>query len=174
MAPHSTVGWSTWEEENLLPWLESNRYLTWNALSHAYWQQYQIRRSAESLRGKRYHILRKRRDAGHTPIKNKRQPTTCEHRKLLVKGRKKNPLKRRIRRWLRNVSTGQSDRSDSTGTKRSSTGKTSPNVSTTYQADQLVGLEVVPSGSAQLDYARNLSWIWDYAHRLGAAGKLAL
>ncbi|KAJ5100891.1 hypothetical protein N7456_006943 [Penicillium angulare] len=157
MAPHSTVGWSTWEEENLLPWLELNQDLTWNALSQAYWQQYQIRRSSESLRGKRYHILRKRRDAGHTPIKNKRQPTTCEHRKLLVKGRKKNPLKRRIRRWLRNISTGQSDRSDSTGTKRSST-----------------GLEVVPSGPAQLDYARNLSWIWDYAHRLRAAGKLAL
>ncbi|KAJ5100858.1 hypothetical protein N7456_006910 [Penicillium angulare] len=157
MAPHSTVGWSTWEEENLLPWLESNRDLTWNALSHAYWQQYQIRRSAESLRGKRYHILRKRRDADHTPIKNKRQPTKREHRKLLVKGRKKNPLKRRIRRWLQNVSTGQSDRSDSTGIKRLST-----------------GLEVVPSGSAQLDYARNLSWIWDYAHRLGAARKLAL
>ncbi|KAJ5267436.1 hypothetical protein N7478_010244 [Penicillium angulare] len=81
MTPHNAVGWSAWEEENLLPWLESNRDLTWKALSIAYWQQYHVRRSVESLRGKKHHILRKRRDAGKTLIVNESEASNFEEEK---------------------------------------------------------------------------------------------
>jgi hypothetical protein len=59
MSPRSTVGWPEWEEENLLPWLDENRTLSWKALQDAYYEQYGVKRSPESLRGKMYHILRK-------------------------------------------------------------------------------------------------------------------
>jgi hypothetical protein len=53
------VGWSEWEEENFLPWLDENRTLSWKALQYAYYEQYGVKRSPDSLRGKMYHILRK-------------------------------------------------------------------------------------------------------------------
>jgi hypothetical protein len=64
MSPRSEVAWAEWEEKNLLPWLDAHRALPWKARSHAYSEQYQMDRSAESLRGKKYHILRKQRRIG--------------------------------------------------------------------------------------------------------------
>jgi hypothetical protein len=61
MSPRSEVIWSKGEEKNLLFWLDAHRALPWKARSRAYYEQYQIDRSVESLRGKKYHILRKQR-----------------------------------------------------------------------------------------------------------------
>ncbi len=64
MSPRSEVAWSEWEEKNLLPWLDAHRALPWKARPRAYYEQYQVDRSVESLRGKMYHILRKQRRTG--------------------------------------------------------------------------------------------------------------
>jgi hypothetical protein len=47
------------EEENLLRWLDENRSLPWKDLPDAYREEFGVDRSVESLRGKKYHILRK-------------------------------------------------------------------------------------------------------------------
>lgn len=59
MSPRSASGWPEWEEKNLLSWLDAHRELSWKARSDAYYEQHRVARSAESLRGKKYHILRK-------------------------------------------------------------------------------------------------------------------
>ncbi|KAJ5982338.1 hypothetical protein N7451_012438 [Penicillium sp. IBT 35674x] len=59
MSSHGTMSWSEREEENLLRWLDKNRALPWKALPNAYSEQFGVDRSVESLRGKKYHILRK-------------------------------------------------------------------------------------------------------------------
>ncbi|CAG8171307.1 unnamed protein product [Penicillium salamii] len=53
-----------WEEENILSWLDAHRALPWKDRSDAYYEQYQVCRSVESLRGKKYHILRKQSGTG--------------------------------------------------------------------------------------------------------------
>ncbi|CAG7996172.1 unnamed protein product [Penicillium salamii] len=60
MSPRSASGWPEWEEKNLLSWLDAHQELSWKARSDAYYEQHRVARSAESLRGKKYHILRKR------------------------------------------------------------------------------------------------------------------
>ncbi|KAJ5267770.1 hypothetical protein N7478_010578 [Penicillium angulare] len=113
MTPHNAVGWSAWEEENLLPWLESNRNLTWKALSIAYWQQYRVRRSVESLRGKKHHILRKRRDASSSSIARESKVPKCANCKC--KGK---PPRRRSKRRLNNLPMHQSNRNGSAKSER--------------------------------------------------------
>jgi hypothetical protein len=61
MYSRSATGWSEWEEDNLLPGLEENSKLPWTDRAQAYSKQFGVSRSVESLRGKKYHILRKRR-----------------------------------------------------------------------------------------------------------------
>jgi hypothetical protein len=61
MYSRSATGWSEREEDNLLPWLEENSDLSWTDRAQAYSKQFGVSRSVESLRGKKYHILRKRR-----------------------------------------------------------------------------------------------------------------
>ena len=61
MSPRSASGWPEWEEKNLLSWLDAHQELSWKARSDAYYEQHRVARSAESLRGKKYHILRKSR-----------------------------------------------------------------------------------------------------------------
>ncbi|OQE09729.1 hypothetical protein PENFLA_c099G08860 [Penicillium flavigenum] len=75
MAPRSEVAWEEWEEKSLLPWLDAHRALPWKAHSHAYSEQYQVDRSVESLRGKKYHILRKQRRIGARPLKHPGHPS---------------------------------------------------------------------------------------------------
>ncbi|KAJ6004655.1 hypothetical protein N7540_013024 [Penicillium herquei] len=60
MPPRNTTGWSEREEERLLPWLGSKSGMTWKEIAHAYEKEFGVDRSVESLRGKKYHILRKR------------------------------------------------------------------------------------------------------------------
>jgi hypothetical protein len=55
----NAIGWSQPEADNLLPWLSRNEELSWEAKSRAYFRQYRLVRTVESLRGKKYQILRK-------------------------------------------------------------------------------------------------------------------
>ncbi|CRL30234.1 unnamed protein product [Penicillium camemberti] len=57
MSPRSACGWPEWKEKNILPWLDAHRDLLWKACSEAYYGEYRVDRSVESLRGKKYHIL---------------------------------------------------------------------------------------------------------------------
>ena len=59
MSPRGILSWSVQEEENLLQWLDENRSLPWKDLPGAYRHKFGVTRSVESLRGKKYHILRK-------------------------------------------------------------------------------------------------------------------
>ncbi|KAJ5202935.1 hypothetical protein N7449_005014, partial [Penicillium cf. viridicatum] len=59
MSPCSAMNWPEREEKNLLSWLDAHRELLWKAHPDAYYEQHRMARSAESLRGKRYHNLRK-------------------------------------------------------------------------------------------------------------------
>ena len=61
MSQHSSQNWPQWEEDNLLPWLDAHRELSWEARAEAYYEELGIRRRIDSIRGKKYHILRKRR-----------------------------------------------------------------------------------------------------------------
>lgn len=56
MSPRSAawVGWPKREEENLIPWLDAHRDLSWKAHSDASYEDYQVDRSIESLRGRKY------------------------------------------------------------------------------------------------------------------------
>jgi hypothetical protein len=120
----STVSWSKWEEKNPLAWLESNRRLTWKALTHAYCQQFHVNRSIESLRGKKYHILRKQRRASIKPTAGKSQPPKRIQCKGPIRAGKARPVQRRIDRWLEGLSMTESSQADcngSTETKCSTT-----------------------------------------------------
>jgi hypothetical protein len=77
MYSRSATPWSKREEDNLLPWLEENSELPWIARSDAYLDQVGVKRSVESLRGKKYHILRKSRLGRVRPS---RQATTSKGR----------------------------------------------------------------------------------------------
>lgn len=59
MPRENTLRWSQAEEKNLLPWLSRHRKLSWKARSRAYFKQYLIFRSGESLRGKQNDLRRK-------------------------------------------------------------------------------------------------------------------
>jgi hypothetical protein len=77
MYSRSATPWSKREEDNLLPWLKENSELPWIARPDAYLEQVGVKRSVESLRGKKYHIPRKRRLGRVRPS---RRATTSEGR----------------------------------------------------------------------------------------------
>ena len=132
MSPRSTVGWPEWEEENLLPWLDENRNLSWKALQDAYYEQYGVNRSPDSLRGKMYHILRKQRPTVARPSKNAgrrkrsgairpRVGNRCSPSKLP----NKSAARSNIDRWFETILTtdpSPTDSSGSTKTKESGSG----------------------------------------------------
>jgi hypothetical protein len=111
MYSRSATPWSKREEDNLLPWLEENSELPWIARSDAYLEQVGVKRSVESLRGKKYHILRKRRLGRVRPS---RQATTSKSR---GKSRRLRAISntrcnlsssdsiscRNVRQWLHNI-----------------------------------------------------------------------
>ena len=64
----NAIGWSQSEADNLLPWLSRHRGLSWEARSRAYFRQYRVFRTVESLRGKKYQILRKQLERQRPPV----------------------------------------------------------------------------------------------------------
>ncbi|KAJ5904779.1 uncharacterized protein N7473_001695 [Penicillium subrubescens] len=83
MHSRSATGWSEWEEDNLLPWLEENNGLPWTDRAQAYSKQFGVSRSVESLRGKEYHILRKRRLGRARRTRRTTTSKTCRKNRLL-------------------------------------------------------------------------------------------
>ncbi|KAJ5215323.1 uncharacterized protein N7498_001730 [Penicillium cinerascens] len=129
MSPRSTVGWPEWEEENLLPWLDENRTLSWKALQDAYYEQYGVKRSPDSLRGKMYYILRKQSPRvarpSEDPGRRKRSGAIrprVGNRRSRPKLPKKSVARSNIDRWFETIlmtEPSPTDSGDSTKTKGS-------------------------------------------------------
>ncbi|KAJ5471426.1 hypothetical protein N7530_008783 [Penicillium desertorum] len=164
MSPRSACGWPEWEEKNLLSWLDSHRDLSWKALSDAYYEEYQVHRSVESLRGKKYHILRKQRRAKSPEHPGKRKRPGAVRRSVAdnvsQSSRPANTsTQRNIDKWFQTIlaaDPSQPDDSDkSAQTTRSKIRRATP---------------------ALLPYrpkrTRSSSCMWDYLHRVCAARKL--
>ncbi|KAJ5904656.1 uncharacterized protein N7473_001572 [Penicillium subrubescens] len=111
MYSRNATPWSKREEDNLLPWLEENSELPWIARSGAYLDQVGVKRSVESLRGKKYHILRKRR---HGRVRPSRRTTTSKGRGKSRRPRATSNTRcnlsssdsiscRNVRRWLHDI-----------------------------------------------------------------------
>ncbi|CAP79494.1 hypothetical protein PCH_Pc19g00780 [Penicillium rubens Wisconsin 54-1255] len=110
MSPRSACGWPEWEEKNFLSWLDAHRDLSWKALSDAYYEEYQVDRSVESLRGKKYHILRKQRRAGaKIPGRSSKQKRPGDVRRSLVDSGSRSTLpdntsaQRNIDKWFQTI-----------------------------------------------------------------------
>ena len=122
MSPRSEVAWEEWEEKNLLPWLDAHRALPWKARSHAYSEQYQVDRSVESLRGKKYHILRKQRRIGARPLKHPGNPShrsragahrSAGHKASLANLTSRRPAQSNIEKWFQTILTTETSQIDS-------------------------------------------------------------
>jgi hypothetical protein len=70
MARGNAISWSQTETDNLLPWLSRNRHLSWEGKSRAYFLQNRVVRSIESLRGKKYQLLRKRHEQQRLSVRS--------------------------------------------------------------------------------------------------------
>jgi hypothetical protein len=110
MSSRSACGWPEWEEQNLLPWLDAHRDLSWKALSDAYYEEYQVDRSVESLRGKKYHNLRKqRRTAAKASKRSGKQKRPGDVRRSLDNSGSqsalpaKTPARRNIDKWFQTI-----------------------------------------------------------------------
>ncbi|KAJ5752727.1 hypothetical protein N7520_009644 [Penicillium odoratum] len=168
MSPHGIMSWSEREEENLLRWLDENRELPWKDLPDAYSEEFGVNRSVESLRGKKYHILRKK---GCT---NAQSPNTRGRRKRPGPPGPPGPRRRAVEKkashsdapvkaapqinidlWFQTILTSEArsaDNSESTLTRSSISALTN------YRPKK----------------SRISSWIWEYVHRVCATGKLEL
>jgi hypothetical protein len=110
MSPRNACGWPEWEEKSLLSWLYAHRDLSWKALSDAYYEEYQVDRSVESLREKKYHILRKQRCTGaKVSGRSGKQKPPGGMRRSLVNSDSRSPLpdnnsaQRNIDKWFQKV-----------------------------------------------------------------------
>ena len=129
MSPRSASGWPEWEEKNLLTWLDAHRELS--ARSDAYYEQHRVARSAESLRGKKYHILRKcRRTGGRASDRSGNQKQSKAVRRST--GRKaslaalpnKMSTKSNIDKWFETILTAEASQTDSNESSQTKTPRT--------------------------------------------------
>jgi hypothetical protein len=184
MSPRSTVGWPEWEEENLLPWLDENRTLSWKALQDAYYEQYGVKRSPDSLQGKMYHILwtqgftaprpfkdagrRKRSGAIRPRVGNRRSPSKLPN---------ESAARSNIDRWFETILTtdpSPTDSSGSTKTKGSGSGTKRPcRISRCMLTFFIECTAPVPTYSAPKEN-QSSGWMWEYVHHVCATGKLGL
>ncbi|KAJ6126315.1 hypothetical protein N7523_001927 [Penicillium sp. IBT 18751x] len=165
MSPRSTMGWPEWEEENLLPWLDENQNLSWKALQDAYYEQYGVKRSPDSLRGKMYHILRKQgatvarpsEDAGRRKRPRAIRPRV-ESRHSRPKLPNKSAARSNIDRWFETILTTEPSSTDSSGsTKTEGSGSEYTTPAPIYSAPK---------------ENQSSAWMWEYVHRVCATGKL--
>ncbi|KAI3091722.1 hypothetical protein CBS147333_10298 [Penicillium roqueforti] len=125
MSPRSTSGWPEWEEKNLLSWLDAHRELSWKARSDAYYEQHRVSRSAESLRGKKYHILRKCRRTGAralnrsgNQIQSKAVRDSVGRKASLAALPNKIPFKSNIDKWFKTILAAEASQTDSNGSSQ--------------------------------------------------------
>ena len=141
MSPRGTMGWSEREEENLLPWLDENRTLPWKALPDAYCERFGVNRSVESLRGKKYHILRKKgrtNARSHKSHGRRKRPGPSRHPIGMKASQSDAPVKAatqsNIDLWFQTILTADpssTDSSESMLPRRSISGMSPPNSSST-------------------------------------------
>ncbi|KAJ5976575.1 hypothetical protein N7481_010282 [Penicillium waksmanii] len=163
MSQHSSLGWSEWEENNLLPWLHAHRALSWDARAAAYNEQYGTSRTVESLRGKKYHILRKRRLNRAKVSRQRSVPKRQKRIRRLGGARKrfpafKNTKARNIDQWLQRIPSAES-----TASENSSATEKSHSVYITPAPHDL-----------QPQKFQSRSWLWDYVHRVCGTNGLHL
>ncbi|CAG8291188.1 unnamed protein product [Penicillium salamii] len=159
------MNWPEWEERNLLSWLDAHRELSWKARSDAYYEQHRVARSAESLRGKKYHILRKCRRTGARASNrsgNQKQSKavrrSTSRRASLATLPNKVSTKSNIDKWFQTILTAEASQTDSNGSSHTKTPRTG-------RATR-VSIPCWPKET------RSSSWMWDYVHRVCAARKL--
>ncbi|KAJ5778360.1 hypothetical protein N7520_001606 [Penicillium odoratum] len=167
MSPRGILSWSEQEEENLLQWLDETRALPWKDLPGAYREKFGVDRSVESLRGKKYHILRKN---GRTTARSRKRQ---DHRK------RREPRRRSIEQtvihsdasadaathsnidlWFQTVlasESGSAESSESAVTRGWISDRLTPALRN-YRPKKL----------------RSSSWIWEYVHRMCATGRMDL
>ncbi|KAJ5655015.1 hypothetical protein N7490_002018 [Penicillium lividum] len=167
MSPRGILSWSVQEEENLLRWLDENCSLPWKDLPGAYRERFGVDRSVESLRGKKYHILRKN---GRTTA---RSPRRQSHRKRREPRRRSTEqtvihsdasadaaTRSNIDLWFQTIIASEydsADSSESTLTRGSISDRLMPALRN-YRPKKL----------------RSSSWIWEYVHRMCATGRMDL
>jgi hypothetical protein len=131
MSQHSSLRWSEWEEDNLLPWLDAKRALSWEARAAAYNEQYETNRTVESLRGKKYHILRKRRLNRAKVSRQRSVPKRQKRVRRLGGARKRFPAftdtkAQKIDHWLQRIPSPESTTSENSFAMEKSHSGTQP------------------------------------------------
>ncbi|KAJ5556076.1 hypothetical protein N7513_003718 [Penicillium frequentans] len=167
MYPRSILSWSEQEEENLLQWLDKNRALPWKDLPDAYRERFGVDRSVGSLRGKKYHILRKNgRTTARSPKsqgRRKRREPAChsvEQTVIHSDASADTATRSNIDLWFQTIlasEAGSADSSESALTKGSISDRLTPAL-TNYRPKRL----------------RSSSWIWEYVNRMCATGRMDL
>ncbi|CAG8005134.1 unnamed protein product [Penicillium salamii] len=136
-----------------------------NARSDAYYEQHRVARSAESLRGKKYHILRKcrptdARSSNRSGNQNKSKSVLglVDRRASLSALPHNISAESNIDKWFETILTAQASQTDSNGSiqaESSRLGRTTR-----------VSIPFWPKET------RSSSLMWDYVHRVCAARKL--
>ncbi|CAG7975553.1 unnamed protein product [Penicillium salamii] len=166
MSPRSASGWPEWEEKNLLSWLDAHQELSWKARSDAYYEQHRVARSAESLRGKKYHILRKSRRtrAGASDRSGNQKPSkgarhSTGQRASLAALPTEISAKSHIDKWFETILTAEeAEETDGKGSSQTESSR--------------LGRATRVSNPCWPKETRSLSSMWDYVHRICAARKL--
>lgn len=172
MSPRSIQGWADWEERNLLPWLHAHRALSWKARAEAYFEQYGVYRSVESLRGKKYDILRKRKRASSQQSGKQKQPGVAYYSingtALLATLTNETLTQNNITQWLQNIQPAEPS--------HASSGESTPIRSGTeylsFVARSRLTLATGCATPVPIHYQPEpypTSRIWDYVHRICAA-----
>ncbi|CAG7934729.1 unnamed protein product [Penicillium salamii] len=165
MSPRSASGWPEWEEKNLLSWLDAHQELSWKARSDAYYEQHRVARSTESLRGKKYHILRKCRRTGARASdrsvdqkQSKAVRGSVDRKASLAALPNEIPFKSNIDKWFETILAAEASQTDSNGSSQTESSR--------------LGRATRVSIPCWPKEARSSSSMWDYVHRVCAARKL--
>ncbi|KAJ5240454.1 uncharacterized protein N7469_002045 [Penicillium citrinum] len=163
MSQHSSQNWPKWEEDNLLPWLDAHRELSWEARAEAYYEELGIRRRIDSIRGKKYHILRKRRLA--------RAKASAQR-----KNQKRQRRLRRLggpRKGFASLSKAKNDNIDQWLQKIPSEGPISSTSKSPTEETHSVYTTPAPDYPPPQEF-QSRSGLWDYVHRICATKGLFL
>ena len=173
MSPRSIQGWADWEEKNLLPWLHAHRALSWKARAEAYFEQYGVYRSVESLRGKKYDILRKRcrRDARSQQSGKQKRPGACcsmAGTALLAALTNGTPTQNNISQWLQEIPTGEPSHASSSESIPIRSGTECLSFVARSRLTLATG-RATPVQIRHQPKTHPTSSIWDYVHDICAA-----
>lgn len=174
MSPRSIQGWPDWEEKNLLPWLHAHRALSWKSRAEAYFEQYGVYRSVESLRGKKYDILRKRCRGGASSEQSRKQKRpgaaycSMGGTALLATLTNETHTQKNISQWLQTIPAAEPSHTSSS----ESTQIISGTECLSFVAHSRLTLTTGRAMPAPIHYqpeTHPTSCIWDYVHRICAA-----